>query len=127
MVEPLIRGMLMVDAAALPRPITGTSGYSAQFQARGPRDAAGRSLRTLDLNTRVFRYPMSFLIYSEGFDSLPLSVKEHVHQRFVEILARGDPSGGYRTLTAADRLAVVEILRATKPDFAQALASDGHY
>jgi hypothetical protein len=35
MVEPLVRGMLMVDAAPLPRPVAGNSGYSAQFESRG--------------------------------------------------------------------------------------------
>ena len=122
MLEPLVRGMLMVDAATLPRPVAGTSGYTVQFQARGPRDSAGRSLRDLDLNTRVFRYPMSFLIYTESFDSLPFSVKEHIYERFVEVLTGRDHSPAYRPLTAADRLAVLEILQATKPDFARALA-----
>ncbi len=122
MLEPLVRGMLMVDAAALPRPVAGTSGYAAQFQARGPHDSAGRSLRELDLKTRVFRYPMSFLIYTEGFDSLPLSVKEFLYQRIVDVLTGRDHSGVYSQLTSADRLAVLEILRATKPDFAKLLA-----
>lgn len=125
MVEPLVRGMLMVDAAPLPRPVAGTSGYSAQFRTRGPSDPEGRSLRDLDLKSRLFRYPMSFLIYTESFDSLPLSVKEHVYQRFVEILTGRDRSEAYRRLAPADRNAVLEILRATKPDFPRALALNG--
>lgn len=125
MLEPLVRGMLMADAAALPRPVVGSSGYSAQFQAGGARDSKGRSLRDLDLNTRVFSYPMSFLIYTAGFDGLPVSVKEHVYQRFVEILTGRDHSTAYRQLTATDRQAVLEILQATKPDFARVLGQDG--
>ncbi len=121
MIEPLVRGMLMMDAAPLLRPVSGTSGYSAQFEARGPFDPQGRSLRDLDLKSRVFRYPMSFLIYSEGFDSLPQSVREHVYQRFVQILTGRDSSGAYKALAPADRQAVMEILQATKPEFAQAL------
>ena len=123
--ESLVRGMLMADAAALPRPVTGNSGYAEQFAARGPHDAAGRSLRELDLNTRVFRYPMSFLIYTESFDRLPLCVKEHVYQRFVEILTGRDHSVAYARLASAERRAVLQILQATKPDFARALALDG--
>ncbi len=123
MVEPLVRGMLMVDAAPLPGPMAGNSGYAAQFGGRGPRDPQGRSLRDLDLKTRVFRYPMSFLIYTEGFDSLPLSVREHVYQRFVEVLTGRDHTSAYRQLAPAGRQAALEILQATKPEFAQALAS----
>ncbi|MGC1458990.1 MAG: hypothetical protein WA825_11985 [Steroidobacteraceae bacterium] len=121
MIEPLVRGMLMMDAAPLLRPVSGTSGYSAQFEARGPFDPQGRSLRDLDLKSRVFRYPMSFLIYSEGFDSLPQSVRDHVYQRFMQILMGRDSSGAYKSLAPADRQAVLEILQATKPDFARAL------
>lgn len=124
MLEPLVRGMLMADAATLPRPIAGSSGYTAQFGAHGVRDSKGRSLRDLDLNTRVFRYPMSFLIYTESFDRLPLCVREHLYQRFVEILTGRDHTAAYARLTSADRNATLEILRATKPDFAQALAQD---
>jgi hypothetical protein len=124
MLEPLVRGMLMVDAAPLSRPVAGNSGYTPQFEARGVHDLKGRSLRDLDLKTRVFRYPMSFLIYSDSFDNLPLSVKEHVYARFVAILTGRDESVAYRHLSPTDRQTVLDILTATKPDFARALASN---
>jgi hypothetical protein len=125
MIEPLVRGMLMMDAAPLPRRVAGSSGYSSQFETRGPRDPKGRSLRDLDLRTRVFRYPMSFLIYSEGFDGLPLSVKECVYRRLQEVLTGRDHTTAYNALAPADRQAVLEILKATKPDFAHALERNG--
>jgi len=118
LIEPLVRGMLMIDAATLPRPMSGDTGFAAQFAARGLRDAHGRSLRELDLNTRVFRYPMSFLIYSESFDALPLSVREAVYARFGQILGGRDRSAAFARLSAADRQAVLDILVATKPEFA---------
>ena len=37
--------LLFVDEAPLPGPISGTSSFAADFAARGPRDAQGRSLR----------------------------------------------------------------------------------
>jgi hypothetical protein len=49
MVKPLVRGMVMADMARLPRPISGTSGYAAQFGTRGPRDSNGRSFGTSSL------------------------------------------------------------------------------
>jgi hypothetical protein len=117
LLEPLVRGMLMVDAAQLPHTIHGSSGFATSFQARGPRDPRGRSLRDLDLHTRLFKYPLSFLIYSEGFDYLPAAAKEYVYRRLDEILTGRDTSPTFSNLSASDRDAILEILRATKPDF----------
>jgi hypothetical protein len=121
LLEPLVRGMLMVGAAPLPRSIQGSSGFAQSFQARGPRDPQGRSLRDFDLHTRLFKYPLSFLVYSEGFDFLPLAAKQYVYRRFDEILTGRDASATFANLSASDRRAILEILSATKPDFARSL------
>ena len=96
----------------------GTSSFAAEFQNGGPRDFKGRSLRQLDLKTRLLRYPCSFLIYSTAFDSLPLEMKSYLWRRLEEILTDKDQSPTYATMTAQDRQAVLEILRDTKPEFA---------
>lgn len=101
--EPLVRAFLLRDEAPLRGPIAGTSGFAAEFARRGPRDAKGRSLRDLDLERRLFRYPVSYLIYSESFDALPQPTKTYVYRRIRE---------------DEDRKAAAEILDATKPDFA---------
>jgi hypothetical protein len=124
LLDPLVEGMLMVDAAKLPAPIHGNSGFSKSFEARGPHDAHGRSLRDLDLKTRLFKYPLSFLIYSEGFDYLPISAKEYVYDRLDEILTGRDRSPTFANLSAADRANILEILRATKPEFVRTVARD---
>ncbi|HEV2702806.1 MAG TPA: hypothetical protein VGV09_14340 [Steroidobacteraceae bacterium] len=121
LLEPFVKGMLSVDAAPLAKAVAGSSGFGAWFAAKGPRDPQGRSLRDLDLQNRVFRYPLSFLVYSEGFDALPVCVREYVYGRLAEILKASNPVPGYEKLSALDRHAVLEILRATKPDFARAL------
>ncbi len=123
LLEPLVRAMLMVDAAPLPHPVRGTSGYASSFEARGPRDPQGRSLRDFDLHTRLFRYPLSFLIYSSGFDALPAAAKEYVYRRLDEILTGHDTSPAFSKLSASDRAAILGILRATKPEFARMKAS----
>jgi hypothetical protein len=68
---------------------------------------------------------MSFLIYSESFDRRPLSITEHVYQRFWEILTGRDHAAAYTQLASADRQAVLEILKETKAEFRQTLALDG--
>ena len=69
--EAVVQYMLLRDETQLTDRIEGTSSFAADFAKRGPRDPKGRSLRDLDLNTRLFRYPCSYLIYSRAFDSLP--------------------------------------------------------
>lgn len=123
MLRPLVDALVLANAAPLPHPVAGSNGYAERFQARGPTDPLGRSLRRLDLNTQVFRYPLSYLIYSEGFDALPLFVREHVYAQLAQILGSGDPGKPYRNRSAADRKAAFDILVATKPEFARAVAT----
>lgn len=118
MLRQLVDSLLLINAAPLTAHVQGNTGYSSWFQNQGPRDEHGRSLRTLDLNSRVFRYPLSFLIYSEGFDALPLSVREHVYTKLAQILKAPEPGAPYGRRSAEDRHAAFEILLGTKPDFA---------
>jgi hypothetical protein len=123
LLHPLVDGLLMSSAAPLVDKVAGSNGYAAWFQQQGLKDSQGRSLRQLDLNTRVFRYPVSFLIYSEGFDALPAFVREHVYVELARSLQARDPAVPHGSYSAADRQAAYEILRATKPEFAQQLAA----
>lgn len=119
-VEPLVRAMLFVDAAKIRAPIEGSPDFRAQFEKRGPRDAQGRSLRELDLETRLFRYPLSYLIYSDAFDALPEPAKARIYERLGEILTGADRSPDFAGISPDDRRAILEILLGTKPDFAAA-------
>lgn len=83
--------LLFVDEAALPSPIQGVTRFAQAFGERGPRDRRGRSLRELDLQTRLFRYRCSYMIYSPAFDALPGAIRAAVYSRMRETLvARGD-------------------------------------
>lgn len=115
-VEDLVEYMLFSGEAKLTAPVTGVSGFMEEFQKEGARDPKGRSLRDFDLKTRMFRYPCSFLIYSEAFDNMPQIVKERVYRRLAEILCGKDTSPKFAHLSSTDRDAIREILIATKPD-----------
>jgi hypothetical protein len=115
--EPIVQVMLFSGEIALTDPVKGSSGFSAEFQKRGPRDSRGRSLRDLDLNTRLLRYPLSYMIYTASFDSMPVPLKEYVYRRLRQILAGQDSSPAYSHLSGSDREQIAEILRETKPDF----------
>jgi hypothetical protein len=118
----LVDYMLFVDEAPLAGRIEGTSGFTQMFSAEGPRDARGRSLRQLDLERRLMRYPCSYMIYSPAFDALPAMAKDAVYRRMWEVLSGQDKEKPYHRLSLADRRAIVEILRDTKnglPDYFQ--------
>jgi hypothetical protein len=110
--------LLFVDEPRLPAPVKGASGFTERFSALGPRDRRGRSLRELDLQTRTLKYPCSYLIYSPAFDALPAEAKAAIYARLSAILSGKITGERYRHLSAADRQAIAEILRDTKPDFA---------
>ncbi|HET6572036.1 MAG TPA: hypothetical protein VFG68_00410 [Fimbriiglobus sp.] len=113
--EPLVQYLLFSGEAKLTDPVAGTSDFAREFAARGPADESERSLRQFDLKTRLFKYPCSYLVYSKAFAELPAPVKDYVLRRLHEVLTGKDTTEPFRHLSAADRKAVLEILRATLP------------
>lgn len=121
--EKLVHYMLFADETALTAPIAGTSEFTKEFGSLGPHDRKGRSLRQFDLQRRIFKYPCSYLIYSDAFRALPAAVKERVYAQLWEALgptvpgseqAATDPSAQdqdtFGHLSASDRSAIREIL-----------------
>jgi hypothetical protein len=113
-VEELLDYMLFRDEAKLSEKVKGTSDFAEYFQKMGPFDATGRSLRQFDLKTRMFRYPCSFLIYSEAFDAMPAVVLERVYKRLWEVLTGQDARPRFAHLSAEDRRNIIGIILATK-------------
>jgi hypothetical protein len=119
-IDELVTYMLFGDEARLNDPIEGVSSFTRTFAARGPRDAQGRSLRDFDLKTRLFRYPLSYMIYSEAFDGMPEYDRERIWRRVYDVLTGQDTGKPFGRLSAEDRKAVLEIVRSTKsglPDY----------
>jgi hypothetical protein len=114
--EPLVEYLLFSGEASLTAPLVGTSQFAEEFARRGPRDSRGRSLRDFDLARRMFRYPCSYLVYSDSFAALPSEAKEYVWRRMDEILHGKDDSPKFAHLSAADRQAILEIVAETLPD-----------
>jgi hypothetical protein len=114
--EPLVKYLLFAEEAPLTEPVEGTSAFAKEFVSRGPRDHLGRSLRDFDLEKRMFRHPLSYLIYSEAFDSLPDLARDYVYRRLWQVLSGEDKAGKFANLCDADRQVIIEILRDTRPD-----------
>ena len=112
--EPVVEYLLFCQEAPLDAAVAGTSDFAKEFAARGPFDSKHRSLREFDLQSRMFCYPMSYLIYSRSFDGLPAEAKEQVYMRLWEVLTGKDRSKQFGHLSRRDRHAIREILRETK-------------
>lgn len=115
-VDAFLRYLLFVDEAVLDTPVKGTSGFATEFESRGPQDKQGRSLRQLDLQARLFRYPCSYLIYSESFDTLPRAAKVHIYHRLGRILRGEESDLVFASIPGSTRRAIFEILLETKTD-----------
>ena len=118
--EPLVEALLFSEEPKLPGPVKGNSTFAADFEKRGPFDRGGRSLRQFDLTKRMFRHPMSYLIYSKAFAGLPAEARDQVARRLKEILTGPVAKGPYAHLSAEDRKAIVEIVTGTHPALAAA-------
>ncbi len=112
--EPLLKYLLFTDEALLQAPIKGTSGFTEEYAARGPKDHQGRSVREFDLTHRLLKYPCSPLIYSEAFDHLPDPARAYLYKRLREILTGQDQTPAFARLTKEDRSAIYQILLDTK-------------
>ena len=93
---------LFVGETPIASPVQSGSAFAKSFASSGPRDRKGRSLRELDLQTRLFKYRCSYMIYSPAFDGLPSEAREAVYALMRERITDRD---------------TIEILDETKPDW----------
>jgi hypothetical protein len=111
--------LLFADETPLPEKFESTSGFQQQFERYGPRDRRGRSLKQLDLESRLFRYPCSYMIYSPAFDGLPQATRDAIYARMWDVLSAKDQDRKYARLTPQLRADIVDILLDTKPGLPQ--------
>lgn len=118
--DAFLRYLLFTEEAPLTAPIEGSAEFVREFTAGGPRDRLGRSLRDLDLRTRLFKYPCSFLLLNPAFDALPAPIRDSILSRLHGILTGTDQDPQFAKIAASDRQAILEILRETKPSLPDA-------
>jgi hypothetical protein len=118
--EAFVKYLLFAEEAPLTDPVRGASLFARDFVAAGPRDSRGRSLRDFDLNTRLFKFPCSYLVYSEAFAALPTPIKEKIYSRMLQVLSGKQAGSDYQRLSPETRRAILEILAETKPDLPKA-------
>ena len=111
--QELLHSLFMVGQPPLTDAIEGTSGFKEAFEEKGRKDAVGRSLWDLDMERRLFKYPLSYLIYSNAYAGLPTQIKEIVETRIEEILSDDNKEETYSHLSSDDKQAIRAIISAT--------------
>ncbi len=76
--EKVIAALMHSEEVPLPGPIGQDSPFVAAFMGSARRDSRGRSLRDMDLESRLFRYPLSYTVDSPAFRGLPEPLAKRV-------------------------------------------------
>ena len=115
-IQTLLEYALFVHEPALTSPIRGTSTFAQSFPQRGANVHATEpksskpSLRRLNLKTRLFEYPCSYLIDSESFHALPALAKQRIADRLWLLLTHQDQSAAFAKRSRGERDAIRKIL-----------------
>jgi hypothetical protein len=119
--ERIVEHLLFCDEIALPEGgIRGAGDFERAFRHNRVADPAGRSLKDFDLQTRLFAWRCSYMIYAEAFNTLPTALRTQIYRRLRDILSPAEPPQRFAHLDRTQRTALREILPATKPELAAA-------
>lgn len=112
--DDIVEALFFKDEAALPDGgIEGDESFQTAFSARAARSSDGRSLKDLQLNTRLFKYRCSYMVHSITFKHLTPPLKETVIARMKQILSGTDTSGQFDYLGESERRHIWRILTDT--------------
>jgi hypothetical protein len=113
----LVKYLLFADEVALPATgVAGDPAFKTAFLARGPRTSSDRSLRELNLQSRLLQNRCSYMIYSPAFTGLAAPLKSRIYALLDRALSDATPERDFAYLPLAERDAIREILKATVPD-----------
>ena len=109
----LVEYVLFREEAALPQSgIFPDPVFLKDFVRGAVRSKDGRSLRDVDLQSRMFKYRCSYMIYTQGFKALPESFMLIFKRMLGEALSDSSERN-YDYLPAAEKRAILEILKDT--------------
>ncbi len=116
----LTRYLLFADEVPLPRgAVVGDPAYKADFLRTRRPDARGVALKDFDLQTRLFRYRCSYMMYGAAFTGLPPEMKQRVSNRLWQALNVTRPDPEYAYLAPLEKQNIHAVLRATLRDLPQ--------
>ncbi|MEQ1748746.1 MAG: hypothetical protein ABL974_04955 [Prosthecobacter sp.] len=112
--DDVVEALFFKDEAALPEGgIEGDVAFPIAFSKLAPHTSDGRSLKDLQLLTRLFKYRCSYMVHSLTFRSLTPHLKQTVLARMKDVLAGADRSGVFDYLGVRERENISRILDET--------------
>ena len=114
--ESVVKYMLFSEEAPLKDKVSGSEEFVKNFQKNAVKDSQGRSLKDFNCETRLFEYPLSYMIYTDQFNSLPEIARKYIFKRLHEVLSGKDNSEPFKHLTPEMKKNIYEILKDTKKD-----------
>ncbi|HET6408752.1 MAG TPA: hypothetical protein VFG14_12780 [Chthoniobacteraceae bacterium] len=115
--QAVLDALLYKDEAPIPADgIQGTTAFREAFEKSGKHAADRRSLRELELETRLAKYRCSHLIHSVQFRALPKPLIKRVSDRLRDVLHAEKPEERYAYLGADERRTIAAILKETEPE-----------
>lgn len=114
--EDVVDALLFKDEATLPEGgIEGDGVFQASFERNAPHTKEGRSLKDLQLLTRLFKYRCSYMIYGLTFQNLMPQLKTTVFQQLTAALNGQAKENRYDYLGEKERHHIQAILAETLP------------
>ena len=112
----VIEALLCKGEAVFPAEgVQGDGAFEKVYAASRRADGRDRSLRDLDLRTRLLKYRCSPLIYARTFEAMPKELRAVLLRRLSVGLLAAEPAPEFTHLPADERKAIHEILTATLP------------
>jgi hypothetical protein len=116
--DRLIRYFVFADEPPLPVPVDRSqSVFADRFEAASGAGESDAGLRTLDLDTRLLKYRLSWLIGHRSFRELPVNCRTRLIERLKTGLQTGQPEDVFGHRPATERFAALKIAQANYPEW----------
>lgn len=118
--DRLLKVMLFAEEIELESwGVEGGEAFQEAFQAKALESEKGRSLKDLELLSRLFKHRLSYMIYSKPFEQLPAVFKDVFYEKLHAILTDQADAETYGYLKKKERARILTILKETKPEFVE--------
>lgn len=114
--ESVVRFLLFEDEAELKESICGTTSFANDFANQDKRNNKP-TLRELDLQTRMFKHPCSYLIETPSFRGLPQELRMAIYRRLIAVVAQDSTHRSVQRLAPSERKILLEILSTSVPEW----------